>query len=81
MSKTPLKGRIRVGCSGWSYKDWKGVFYTKGTKAGDYLEHYAKHFNTVEVDGSYYRAPSRLQTASMKSAVATSRPGPFGPHC
>ena len=30
----------------------------KGTKAGDYLAHYAEHFQTVEVDGSYYRAPS-----------------------
>ena len=58
MSKTQLKGTIRVGCSGWSYKDWMGGFYPKGTKAGDYLEHYAKHFDTVEVDGSYYRAPS-----------------------
>jgi uncharacterized protein YecE (DUF72 family) len=47
-----------VGTSGWSYPDWKGVFYPKGTKAGDYLSIYSEHFSTVEVDGSYYRAPS-----------------------
>ena len=52
------KSRIHVGCSGWSYKDWKGVFYPKGTKPADYLAHYAKHSQAVEVDGSYYRAPS-----------------------
>jgi len=51
-------GRIRVGTSGWSYKDWVSVFYPPGTRAGDYLSVYAEHFAVVEVDSTYYRIPS-----------------------
>jgi uncharacterized protein YecE (DUF72 family) len=48
---------IRIGTSGWSYKDWVGNFYPDGTKQADFLSHYAERFNTVEIDSSFYGIP------------------------
>jgi uncharacterized protein YecE (DUF72 family) len=50
---------ITVGTCGWSYKDWVGPFYPKGTAAGDYLSCYAERFKAVEVDSSFYACPSQ----------------------
>jgi len=47
-----------IGCSGWSYPDWEGPFYPPGTAADDYLEWYADRFPVVEVDSTFYRAPT-----------------------
>ncbi len=49
---------VRVGCTGWSYDDWRGVFYPEGTPPGEYLRRYARVFDLVEVDSSFYRSPS-----------------------
>lgn len=50
--------RYWLGCSGWAYDDWVGPFYPPGTPPGDFLELYARVFRTVEVDSSFYRAPT-----------------------
>jgi uncharacterized protein YecE (DUF72 family) len=47
----------RVGTMGFSYADWAGVFYPPGMKAGDYLSHYAKYFDAVELDTTFHAAP------------------------
>jgi uncharacterized protein YecE (DUF72 family) len=60
---------IRVGTSGWSYPSgkgtWKGIFYpeqparrARGTPKFDELAFYAEHFDTVEVNSSFYRVPA-----------------------
>jgi len=49
--------RYRIGTSGWAYADWKGPFYPPRTRSGDYLRSYAEHFDTVEVDSSFYGLP------------------------
>jgi uncharacterized protein YecE (DUF72 family) len=49
---------ILIGCSGWSYPDWEGVFYPEGMEAGAYLEWYADRFPIVEVDSTFYRPPT-----------------------
>jgi len=62
---------VRVGTSGWSYPEgrgtWNGVFYpprgTRGFRAGDELSYYAEHFDTVEVNSTFYRQPSAPTTA------------------
>jgi uncharacterized protein YecE (DUF72 family) len=51
-------GRYWLGCSGWSYDDWIGPFYPPGTPPGEFLQRYARVFRTVEVDSSFYRAPT-----------------------
>ncbi|MHB2154898.1 DUF72 domain-containing protein [Calditrichota bacterium GD2] len=53
--------RLYIGTSGWSYRDWKGVFYPEQIKQAQYLNHYSRHFNSVEVDSTFYGIP-RLTT-------------------
>ena len=48
---------IRVGTSGWQYKDWRTRFYPDGVPQRAWLEHYATRFDTVEVNNSFYRLP------------------------
>ena len=46
-----------LGTQGWSYKSWVGSFYPSGISARAYLEHYAAHFGTVELDTTFYAIP------------------------
>jgi len=60
-------GEVRVGTSGWNYPSgkgtWNGLFYPKtrskraGTEGFDELRFYAEHFNTVEVNSTFYGQP------------------------
>jgi uncharacterized protein YecE (DUF72 family) len=53
-------GQIRIGCSGWSYESWRdGVFYPPRLATGRWLRHYAECFDTVELNASFYRLPTR----------------------
>jgi uncharacterized protein YecE (DUF72 family) len=49
---------VRVGCSGWSYQDWRDRLY-RGVPATRWLERYAEVFDTVEVNATFYRLPKR----------------------
>jgi len=46
-----------LGCSGWYYGDWEGLFYPEGMPKSKWLEFYATKFNTVEVNATFYRFP------------------------
>ncbi len=48
---------LRVGCSSWTSEAWTGRVYPKNLPDGDRLSVYAKLFDTVEVDSTYYRSP------------------------
>jgi uncharacterized protein YecE (DUF72 family) len=48
-------GAIRIGCSGWNYRDWRGRVYPKGVPVRRWLAHYATLFDTVEVNSTFYR--------------------------
>jgi uncharacterized protein YecE (DUF72 family) len=48
---------LRLGTQGWSYPDWIGVFYPPGSKQEHYLPFYARVFDTVELDTTFYHAP------------------------
>src|SRR4051794_38926895 len=52
------QGEIRVGTSGWVYRHWRGVFYPPRLPVGDWFAFYARHFNTVEINNTFYRLPS-----------------------
>ena len=52
-----MTARIRLGAQGWNYDDWVGPFYPAGTRAPDYLGVYARAFDTVEVDSTFYAIP------------------------
>jgi uncharacterized protein YecE (DUF72 family) len=49
---------IRLGTSGFTATGWEGSFYPARMKPADFLGFYAEHFNTVEVDSTFYRTPS-----------------------
>ena len=50
-------GRVRVGCSGWQYKHWRGNFYPDDLPQKRWFDHYATVFDTVEINNSFYRLP------------------------
>jgi uncharacterized protein YecE (DUF72 family) len=52
-------GEVRIGCSGWQYRDWRGVLYPEGFPQTRWLERYAEEFDTVEVNSTFYRLASR----------------------
>jgi uncharacterized protein YecE (DUF72 family) len=63
--------RVRIGCSGWNYASWKDEFYA-GKPARLWLDHYARCFDTVEVNNTFYRLPKRQAVANW---VAQTPPG------
>jgi uncharacterized protein YecE (DUF72 family) len=44
-----------LGTSGWIYKHWRGVFYPERLPSRDWFTFYQQHFNTVEVNNTFYR--------------------------
>jgi uncharacterized protein YecE (DUF72 family) len=49
---------VRIGCSGWNYAHWRnGVFYPPRLPPRRWLAFYAEHFDTVEVNATFYRLP------------------------
>src|SRR5438105_15042649 len=48
---------VRIGCSGWQYKQWRGDFYPADLSTDRWLEFYASRFDTVEINNSFYRLP------------------------
>lgn len=63
---------VRVGTSGWSYDHWRNVLYEPGLPAARRLERYAAEFDTVELNGSFYRWPSDAQFQRWRDQL---RPG------
>ncbi len=49
---------IWVGTSGYNYPEWKGSFYPETLSASKMLPYYAEHFPTVEINYTFYRAPT-----------------------
>lgn len=64
---------IRIGTSSFSEKSWIGPFYALDTEPRDMLAAYARRFDTVEIDATYYRMP----TASMCAKWAAVTPDGF----
>jgi uncharacterized protein YecE (DUF72 family) len=56
-------GTVRIGCSGWSYPDWRGRFYDASLPAAAWFDHYATRFDTVEINNSFYQLPSAATIA------------------
>ena len=54
---TRTRGRAFVGCSGWQYKDWRGLVYPEKLPQRLWFAHYATLFDTVEINNTFYRLP------------------------
>ena len=80
-----LTGEVRIGCSGWSYADWRGVVYPADAPARTWFASYAELFDTVEINNTFYRLPD-ASTVDAWAAQAppgflyASKVGQFGSH-
>lgn len=59
-------GEVRIGTSGWAYKDWRGPFYPEAVKDKDRLAFLAGRFPTVEINASFYRMPTQAAVAAWR---------------
>lgn len=65
---------IEVGTSGYYFRDWVGTFYPQGMKPGEMLSYYARHFNVLEINSTYYGIPK----AQVFEGMAARVPDQFG---
>jgi len=59
-------GAIRLGTSAFTAAGWEGSFYPAGMKPADYIGYYGQHFDTVEVDSTFYRTPAPAMVRRWK---------------
>jgi uncharacterized protein YecE (DUF72 family) len=66
---TRRRPSARVGCSGWHYASWAGKHYEPSVPKSKWLETYARDFDTVELNNSFYRLPTAAQFRRWGEAV------------
>jgi uncharacterized protein YecE (DUF72 family) len=59
----------KIGTAGWHYSHWSGPFYPENIKADEYLKYYAEHFNTVEINNSFYQIPDSETLIQWRETV------------
>jgi uncharacterized protein YecE (DUF72 family) len=71
MTKSASKtaGRVRIGISGWRYAPWRGVFYPKGLRQSEELAFAARHFDSIELNGSFYSLQRPTSYAAWRNAT------------
>ena len=84
-SRSTTRGRARIGCSGWSYRDWRGVVYPDGLRTADWFAWYAERFDTVEINNTFYRLPPASTVAQWADQAPPDflyavKLGQFGSH-
>ena len=62
--------QLRVGTSGYAYKEWKGSFYPEKLPQNEMLKFYAQHFPTVEINHTFYRMPAESVLAGWAAQVS-----------
>ena len=65
---------LNIGCSGWFYWDWKGLFYPQQMPTSQWFSHYAETFDTVELNAPFYAWPT---VANVKSWLKQVGDAPF----
>ena len=61
-----LPANLRLGASSWSASSWEGVFYPAGMPPARWITHYAAHYDTVEIDATFYRTPEPRVVAGWR---------------
>ena len=54
-----MQQKWRIGCSGFYYREWKGSFYPQNLPQKKWFEYYAQHFDTIEINNTFYRFPEK----------------------
>jgi uncharacterized protein YecE (DUF72 family) len=62
-------GKIHVGTSGWHYEHWKGPFYPDDCPKKDFLLIYVKHFQTTEINNTFYQLPKKKTLSAWERQV------------
>src|SRR3954462_6002466 len=65
------KQQLRIGCSGWQYKNWRGNFYPAELPQWRWFAHYAQTFDTVEINNSFYRLPEAETFAKWREQASS----------
>jgi len=78
-------GVARIGCSGFVYRDWRGVVYPESLPQRRWFEHYATLFATVELNNTFYRLPppatvEKWRAQAPAGFVYALKLGAFGSH-
>ena len=60
---------IRIGTSGYHYKHWVGPFYPPKTSPARMLEYYLQHFDTLELNNTFYKLPTPAAMESWRDAA------------
>ncbi len=60
---------VRIGTSGYSFEDWRGILYPHSLRSKDMLNFYASRFDTVELNYTYYAMPKRHSSQKMVEQV------------
>jgi len=55
LNKTNNKPLVYFGCAKWGRREWVGKIYPKGTKDANFLDHYVKHYNSIELNATHYQ--------------------------
>jgi uncharacterized protein YecE (DUF72 family) len=61
---------LRVGTSGFSYKEWKGSFYPEDLPAKEMLSYYSSRLPAVEINNTFYRVPQKSMLENWKDQVS-----------
>jgi uncharacterized protein YecE (DUF72 family) len=61
--------KIHIGTCGWHYSHWKGPFYPASQPKKEFLRYYADHFQTVEINNSFYQLPKKETLAAWRNSV------------
>jgi uncharacterized protein YecE (DUF72 family) len=57
---------VRIGTSGWVYQHWRGIFYPEELRPSDWFSFYARTFDSVEINNSFYRLPEATTFAAWR---------------
>jgi uncharacterized protein YecE (DUF72 family) len=64
-----MSERYYVGCSGWHYEHWRGLYYPEELPKSKWLLFYARQFTTVELNNSFYRLPSEKAFTTWRDST------------
>src|ERR1700716_1173799 len=64
-----MSAAIHIGTSGWHYKHWRGPFYPEALPPSQMLQFYLRHFDTVEINNSFYRLPPETALENWREST------------
>lgn len=70
LKNSVAKPLVYLGCAKWGRKEWIGKIYPKGTKDAQFLDHYVKHYNSIELNATHYKIYKPEEIAKWAARAA-----------